>query len=418
MKVYQSTKKSVKDTIKVIDAEALLEMAGAGLLKLSADIGMEVMSQIFEHEVCQIAGQKGKHNKDRDAYRHGTENTKVVLGGSKVTATRPRVRSKAGDFEMPLESLSVFQREDQLNEAVLCRLLAGVSSRKYERTVGAELLGEACTSKSEVSRRFADAMRTKMDEFFGRRIEGSCPAVIIDGMALGKITIIAAMGIGSDGRKRMLGLIEGGSENSNVVKSLLSDLIERGLDPDEPRLYVIDGSKALAKAVKDTFGDKALIQRCQVHKKRNVLAHLPESEKQRVGSKISSAYLEFEHDEAKRKLTLIVRELDMRYPAAAASLLEGLDETLTVHKLCVPGLLRRTLSSTNAIESANSVCAGVIRRVTNFKTGEAAVRQAAAGFMEAERGFRRIKGYRELPLLQAELARLTNVGSKYRMEVA
>jgi transposase-like protein len=418
MEVYQREKKSVKDTIKVIDAEALLEMASDGLLRLSTEIGMEAMSQIFEYEVCQIAGPMGKHDNSRAAYRHGAEKTKVVLGGAKVSAVRPRVRNKSGEEEIPLESLSVFQEEDPLNNDIFARLLAGVSSRKYGRTFSTGVGADACTSKSEVSRRFTETMRTKIDEFFGRPIEGSYPAIMIDGMVLGKITVIAAMGIRSDGKKQMLGLIEGGSENNEVVKALLADLIERGLDPSEPRLYTIDGSKALAKAIKDTFGDKAVIQRCQVHKKRNVLAHLPESEKQRIGVKISSAYMEFEHGEAKRKLELIGSELEMRYPAAASSLLEGLDETLSVHRLCVPGLLRKTLSSTNALESANSVCAGVIRRVTNFKTGETAVRQAAAGFMEAERGFRRIKGYRELPLLQAELARLTNTSSEDRMEVA
>ena len=382
---------------------------------------MEVMAQIFEHEVEQLAGPKGKHDKGRAMYRHGTEDTKVVMGGAKVSAVRPRVRTKAEDgkdYEVPLESLLVFQEEDQLNSGILARLLAGVSSRKYKRTLDIGTDAGACTSKSEVSRRFAEAMRTRMDEFFGRRIKGCCPAILIDGMALGKITVVAAMGIDTGGRKRMLGLIEGGSENSDVVKTLLADLVERGLDPSEPRLYVIDGSKALVKAIKDTFGDKAIIQRCQIHKKRNVLSHLPESEKQRAGKTISLAYMEHEEDEAKRKLELLARELDMRYPAAAASLREGLDETLSVHRLCLPGLLRLTLSSTNAIESANSVCAGVIRRVTNFKTGETAVRQAAAGFMEAERGFRRIKGFREMPLLQAALAKLTHTASVDRMEVA
>ena len=416
MEVYQKEKKSVKGAIRIVDPEALRDMATAGLLRLSTELGMEAMRQIFEYEVDQLAGEKGKHNKERDAYRHGADDTKVVLGGAKVSARKPRVRTKDNGAEIPLESLSVFQDEDQMNDDVLTMLLAGVSSRKYCRTISTD--ADACMSKSEVSRRFISAMQGAMEEFFGRRIEGSYPAVMIDGMSLGKITVVAAMGIGADGRKRMLGVIEGGSENSDVVKALLADLIERGLDPSEPRLYVIDGSKALAKAIKGTFGDKAVIQRCQVHKKRNVLSHLPESEKSRVGKSISLAYMEFEEEEARRKLYLIERELRMRYPAAADSLREGLDETLTVHKLKMPGLLRQTLASTNAIESANSVCAGVIRKVTRFKTGEDAIRQAAAGYMEAERGFRRIKGYREIPLLQAALAHLTNTCSEDRMEVA
>jgi len=417
MEVYQKEKKSVKDAIQIVDSEVLLTMAREGLLSLSTALGMEAMRQIFEHEVEGLAGPKGKHDNEREAYRHGINDTKVVLGGAKVSAKRPRVRSKDGDTEIPLKTLAVFQNEDQLNEGVFATLLAGVSSRKYGRVHGAD--ANACTSKSEVSRRFIAAMKGAMEEFFSRPIVGSYPAIMIDGMGLGKITVVAAMGIGADGKKRMLGVIEGGSENSEVVKALLCDLIERGLDPTEPRLYTLDGSKALSKAVKDTFGGFATIQRCQIHKKRNVLAHLPESEKDRASKKISLAYMEFEYDEAKRKLDLLAKELGLRYPAAASSLREGLEETLTVHKLGVPGVLRQTLSSTNPIESANSVCAGVIRRVTNFKTGEAAIRQAAAGFMEAERSFRRIKGYRELPLLQAALARrLTTISLSDTMEVA
>jgi len=387
MKVYQKEQKQVKDCVKVIDPEALLERASAGLLRLSLDLGLCVIRDIMEDEAERLAGPKGRHDANRTAYRHGTETTCVVVGGEKVRTERPRVRKVDGSGEAPLESLAVFQREDPLNDAILARLLVGVSTRKYARTLDVGGADAKCVSKSEVSRRFKVAMQAAMEEFFGRRIEGGFPAVMIDGMGFGKTTIIAAMGIRADGRKQMLGVIEGGSENAVVVKALLADLIDRGLDPDEPRLYTIDGSKALEKAI--------------------------------FGGRISSAYLEFDHDEAKRRLDLVAREMEFRYPAAAASLREGLEETLTVHLLRVPGLLRQTLASTNAIESANSVCAGVVRRVSNFKTGEMAIRQAAAGFMEAERGFRRIRGYREIPLLQAALAsRLTGQHEVVRMGVA
>jgi transposase-like protein len=405
MQVYQKREMSVKECVRVIDAEAIMERASEGLLNLSVELGLGILEDIFEHEVAVHAGKKGQHDKNRAAYRHGTEKTKVVLGGRKVEAERPRVRAKDGSGEIPLSSLAAFQREDPLNNSVLATLLAGVSCRKYARIQEPGVAKATCISKSEVSRRFQSAMKTAMNEFFGRRIEGSYPAMMIDGIELGRITVVAAMGIRSDGRKQMLGLVEGGSENSMIVKSLLADMIERGLDPTEPRLYTIDGGKALAKGVKDTFGEFAIIQRCQVHKKRNVLSHLPESEKSLAGKKISLAYMEHDAGEAERRLRLLERELRLKYPSAANSLLEGLDETLSVHRLQLPGLLRQTLASTNAIESANSVCAGVIRRVSNFKTGEMAIQQAAAGFMEAERCFRRIKGYREMPLLQAALAK-------------
>ena len=414
---YQKKQGSVKGSIEVLDAQLLMALASEGLLALSLQVGLEVLRQMLDADVEALAGAKGTHNPDRSAYRHGTESTRVVMGGQKVSAQRPRVRSKDG-AELPLPTLNLFQNEDPLNRALLSRLLSGVSSRKYARTVDEPIEDASCVSKSEVSRRFAKAMEERMDELFKRRIEGSYPILMMDGLALGKMTIVAAMGIDWEGRKRILGLIEGGSENNEVVKALLADLIERGLDPSEPRLYVLDGGKALHKAVKDTFGKKAVIQRCLVHKKRNVLSHLPESEQARVSVALTMAYREFDYAKAKSALELLLKDLSYRYPKAADSLREGLEETLTVHHLRLPGLLRQTLNSTNAMESANSGCMGVIRRVCNFKDGAMTLRYAAAGFLEAERGFRRIKGFRQIPLLQSALARLTDTGDWAILETA
>lgn len=417
MKGYQKERASVNGSIEVMDMGPLVELASEGLLALSVQVGLEVLRQMLAVDVTALAGAKGRHNPDRSAYRHGTETTRVVMGGQKVSVKRPRVRSKEGS-ELQLPTLSVFQNEDPLNRVLLQRLLCGVSTRKYSRTLDESLEDAACVSKSEASRRFAAAMEARMDEFFKRRIEGSFPAMMIDGLELGKMTIIAAMGIDSEGRKRILGLAEGGSENSEVVKALLADMVERGLDASEPRLYILDGGKALHKAVKDTFGKKAVIQRCQVHKKRNVLAHLPESEQTRVSIALTMAYREFDYTKAKSALELLLKDLAYRYPKAADSLREGLEETLTVHRLKLPGLLRQTLSSTNAMESANSGCMGILRRVCNFKNGAMTLRYAAAGFLEAERGFRRIKGYKQIPILQNALARLTESGDWATLESA
>ena len=417
MKEYQKKQASVKESIEVLDTELLMALASEGLLALSLRVGLEVFRQMLDTDVEELAGARGTHNPDRKAYRHGTEATRVVMGGQKVTAQRPRVRSKDG-AELRLPTLGLFQNEDPLNQALLSRLLSGVSTRKYARTVDEPREDASCVSKSEVSRRFVKAMEARMDEFFNRRIEGRYPAMMLDGLVLGKMTIVAAMGIDSEGRKRILGLIEGGSENSEVVKTLLADLIERGLDPSEPRLYVLDGGKALHKAVTDVFGKRAVIQRCQVHKKRNVLAHLPESEQTRVSIALTMAYREFDYAKAKSALELLLKDLSYRYPRAADSLREGLEETLTVHRLKLPGLLRQTLSSTNAMESANSGCMGIIRRVCNFKNGAMTLRYAAAGFLEAERGFRRIKGFRQIPVLQSAIGRLTETGVWSTLESA
>ena len=408
-KLYQMKQEDVKDVRKavaVINPEPIYSKACKGLLGLSVTLGLEVLRQMMEIDVCEVAGPKGKHDPNRQAYRHGSDDTKVVLGGEKVSIKRPRVRSKNGE-EVEIKSLSLFQNEDPLDEAILTRLLSGVSTRKVSRTMDSGIDDPACVSKSEASRRFVKAMDKEMKEFFSRPIVGSFPVLMIDGMGLGKMTIVAAMGIEDDGHKHILGLTEGGTENAEVIKSLLADMISRGLDPQEPRLCVLDGGKALHKVVKEVFGSKARIQRCQVHKKRNVLAHLPESMQENVSKSLTMAYLEPDYDKAKNKLELLVKELEMSCPKAAKSLSEGLEETLTVHRLHVTPLLRETLSNTNAMESANSVCAGILKRVTNFKNGKVTLRHAAAGFLEAERGFRRVRGYKDLSRLKTNLTILT-----------
>ncbi len=418
--LYQTKKENVKDirnSVQVINPEPIYAKACEGLLSLSVSLGIEVLRQMMEADVCEAAGPKGKHNPNRHAYRHGTDDTKVVLGGEKVSIKRPRVRTTDGG-EVEIPSLQLFQNEDPLDEAILTRLLSGVSTRKLSRTMDSGVDDPSCVSKSEASRRFAKGMDKAMKEFFSRPIEGSFPVLMIDGMGLGKMTIIAAMGIDGDGHKHILGLEEGGTENNEVVKALLSDLISRGLDPEEPRLCVLDGGKALHKAVKEMFGAKVRIQRCQVHKKRNVLAHLPESMQESVSKSLTMAYRELDYDTARSKLELLVKELELSYPKAAKSLSEGLDETLTVHRLRIAPLLRETLSSTNAMESANSVCAGILRRVTNFGNGKVTLRHAAAGFLEAERSFRRVNGYRDIVRLKANLAILTESGDWSKIAIA
>ena len=263
MKVYQEKQEMVNTGIEITDYEFLQEKARNGLLQLSMSLGIEVMLMMLEEDVTQYAGPKGKHGiADRVGYRHGYEQTTVVMGGKKIHTKRPRVRSVSGDAELPLPTLAQFQEEDPLNQAIMARLLAGVSTRKYCRTVEGQ--NGRCTSKSEVNRRFIQQMDKLIEEFFTRPLNDDYPVMIIDGLELGKMTVLAAMGITRDGQKQMLGIIEGGSENSVVVIELFNDLIERGLDPLRPRLYVLDGSKALHKGVTDVFGKDALIDRKSV----------------------------------------------------------------------------------------------------------------------------------------------------------
>jgi transposase-like protein len=429
MQTYQREQESVKRkttiplnnvttddiTVQVVDGARLMEIAEEGLAAMFMEVGLEAMRQLFEQDVDTLVGPKGKHNEHRTASRHGTESTKVALNGGKISVQKPRVRSDGHDVQLPC--LPFFQSEDAMNRTMLTSLLCGVSTRKFERIAameGAEITG---VSKSEVSRRFNVELSKLMDEFFNRRLDKSYPSIMIDGMERGGMTIIVALGITSGGRKEILGLIEGGTENNIVVKQLFADLGERGLRMDEPRLFILDGSKALAKAVRDTYGDMALIQRCQIHKKRNVLAHLPESEQANIGLAISQAYLEYDYEIALDKLNGIASNLDHRYPDAAASMREGLEETLTVHKLEVPGLLRKTLSNTNAMESANATAASIVRRISKYQNGEMVLRHMAAGFIEAERGFRRVPGYKQIPSLINALYELTGVSEEQNGEV-
>ena len=294
-------------------------LAKNGLLSLSVIVGFKVLNAMIAEEVEEKVGEKGKHNKDRNAYRHGTEQTSVVLGGQKAKIDKPRLRSK-GNQEVPLEILKQFQSEDALDFTVLKHILAGVSTRDYEglRDEASDTFG---AKKSTVSRRFIKESSKTMRAFLNRRIDDdSYPAMMIDGVGFGDYLVIVALGIKSDGTKKILGIREGSTENSEVCKSLISSFIDRGFSVDTLRLFVLDGSKALSKAVKNIFGKEVTIQRCQIHKKRNVEGHLPESEQ----SAVEAAYAEFDYKAAKTRLEALAKRIEYKYPSAAESIVRVL----------------------------------------------------------------------------------------------
>ena len=408
MKVYhkeQSNDHNEKDLTLSIDYSEITQIVQDGLLSLAVNVGIKTIQMMMEQEVTDTVGPKGARNKSRSSYRHGHESTQVVLGGQKISMDKPRMRSIEG-HDIPLDTLKRFQNEDPLTQSVLNRLLAGVSTRSYNSTLDTNIDATPVrgVSKSSVSRKFIQITKKQVEEFLSRSLSNKrYPVLMIDGASVGQHTIITALGIDTEGNKQILGMEEGATENATVCKHLLSDLIERGLTTEERILVVIDGSKALGKAVKDTFGSSTPIQRCQVHKIRNVKEHLPESEQQRISRKIKKAYLESDYDKAHKALNNIVKELEITYPGAASSLKEGLEETLTVHKLGLPGLLRVTLSTTNPIESANSIARTTSYRVKRWHNGEQALRWIATGMMAAEEKFRKIKGYKQIPVLIAAL---------------
>ncbi len=398
--------------------EALGELVGAakeGLLALSVGVGLGVLAELMEEEVEEVVGPRGRHDRDRSAVRHGREAGEVTLGGRRVAVERPRVRSADGRVELPLVTYAHFADRDPLTKVVLEQMLAGVSTRRYRRTqepVGSGVEQAArSTSKSSVSRAFVERTRQALGELMGRRLDDVRLAVLmLDGIELRGRTNIVALGISTDGVKIPLGLWEGSTENATVATALLSDLVERGLDPEQGMLFVIDGAKALRKAIRSVFG-AAPIQRCIRHKERNVLDHLPERDRPAVKQRLRRAWAETDQARALDQLRRLAVELERTHPGAAGSLREGLEETLTLTRLGITGSLKRTLESTNPCESMIECVRRTSRNVKRWQSGEMALRWTAAGMLEAERQFRRIIGYRDLAKLavaiEHDLARTT-----------
>jgi transposase-like protein len=305
-----------------------------------------------------------------------------------------------------LPSWKQFASEDPLSQRMLEQMMIGVATRKYNRSLeplpsGVESRG---TSKSAVSRRFVEETTKGLKEWAERSLAGlSLAVVMLDGIVIGEHTVLAALGMDEGGRKHILGFWEGATENAAACNALLSNLVERGLDTSRTILFIIDGSKALAKAIRAVMGKRAKIQRCQVHKKRNVLEHLPERRRQSVGEMIETAYRCRDPKRAMDMLKKIARQLEQKHPSAAASLREGLEETLTVKSLQLPEELERILSTTNAIENLNSVIRHIQRNVKRWRDGQMVLRWVGAALREAERGFRRIRGYKDMPRLVAAL---------------
>ncbi len=393
--------------------EALGELAGAakeGLLALSVGVGLGVLREIMEAEVDDVVGPKGKHNPERRAVRHGHDGGEVTLGGRRVGVQRPRARAVDGSGEVELESYRHFADRDPLTVVVLERMLAGVSTRRYERTgepVGAEVDEQArSTSKSAVSREFVSRTREHLIELMSRPLgDLRLAALMLDGIELKGRCCVVALGIDTDGVKHPLGLWDGSTENATVATTLLANLVERGLDVEQGVLVVLDGAKALRKAVRDVLGVDTPVQRCVRHKERNVLDHLPERDRPQVKRRLRAAWALDDHRAALERLRGLAGELERSHPGAATSLREGLEETLTVTRLGVRGALKKTLASTNPCESMIDTVKRTSRNVKHWSSGDMCLRWTAAGMLEAERQFRRVIGYPKLPALALAVER-------------
>jgi putative transposase len=399
---------AVPEQVRVAMDEIAADMR-EGLLALAVGAGLQVMQSLMEEDVTASCGPRGKQDSERAATRHGRGRGSVTLGGRRVTVTRPRVRAVDGSGELPVPAYELFSSTELLGRMAMERMLAGVSTRHYPAAlepVGDQVGRDAkATSKSAVSRKFVAMTETALADLLAADLTGlDLVAIMIDGVHFADHLCVVALGIDIDGAKHPLALVEGSTENTTLVRSLLAGLRDRGLDVNQPILAVLDGAKALAAAVKEVF-DHPVIARCQLHKLRNVEDHLPEKMRGPVGRRMRAAYHADSALQAQALLEALAAELDKTHPGAAASLREGMAETLTVLRLSVPPTLARTLRSTNAIESMISICRDHSRNVKHWRNGQMALRWCAAGMVEASKQFRRVNGHLHLATLRSALER-------------
>jgi len=372
---------------------------------LCINAGKQVLAAMMEADRVALCGPTGVPDADRRAVRGGSTRSAVVLGGQRIGVKRPRARCvDAGELELP--SFAWAAGTDPLDTATMAAIAAGVSMRRYASTLEELPPPEKAlsVSKSATSRRFVALSEEQLLQWLSRRLDNlDLPVVMIDGIHFRDRVILVALGIDSQGNKHVLGLREGSTESTRVVRSLLSDLIDRGLDADRARLWVIDGGKALRRAIVDCFGATALVQRCQEHKRRNVIEHLPEELHASVGRAMRDAWDSAKAELAKKQLQRLAASLQSRHPGATASLREGLEETLTVQALGITGALYRTLRTTNPIENLNGSIAHYTRNVKRWRDGKMTLRWVASALDDAKDRFRKLRGHRDMKQLMAAL---------------
>lgn len=360
----------------------------------AAELGLELMQSVMEEEIRQKLGKWG----EREIYRHGHQRGYVMYAGRKVHLERPRLRS-LGQEEIPLTSYQNFQKDGKLQQAVARQLTRQCSTRNYEGAIEDCLKGYGI-KRSSVSRHWKVATAQELEKLTQRPIPPELLVLMIDSKFFAGDCIVGAIGIDTQGKKHVLGLWHGATENATVVKGLLEDLVCRGLDTERKMLIVIDGAKALRKAVKMVLGDHALVQRCRIHKQRNVLEQLPQEKKEQVKWRLRAAWGKKDPKAAEKELRKIAKSLEESWPNAAASLLEGLEETLTVQHLRIGHKLCRSLSNTNLIESCFAQAAARTHRVKHWDGPRMILRWTASVLLAGEKNFKRINGCEQLKDLE------------------
>jgi transposase-like protein len=384
--------------------------------KFCLTAGIEALQTMMSDDVAALCGKPHERRKDRQGYRWGTTKGRIGYQGGYVEVERPRVRRAdrpaQEDAELSLPSWDAAIAEDWLARTAMNLMLIGVATRRIGRAVRLpdgrlpQRNGDG-TSKSAASRRFVELSQQKLDAWLETPLGAlDIVAIQIDGLHMGDdLVLLGAIGIDLSGEKHVLGLMEGATENAAAAQALLDDLIRRGLDPKVPRLFILDGAKALSKAVKQTFGRTTAIQRCQIHKSRNIVERCPKKHIASVKRTLRAAWEMDDAAQADRLVRDLVERMERDAPSLCGSLLEGLDEMLTVNRLGLPKALRRSLACTNIIENMQGTIRRVTRNVKRWRDASMAMRWAAAGMMEAKKGFRRLKACKQLPLLKAALER-------------
>lgn len=423
----KSLTKSNRSKLLVNDAHVQYSLPIAGVLRdvksaffgLCISAGKAVLAAMMETERTALCGPKGVPSAQRHAYRGGHTQSSVVLGGRRIQISRPRARA-LGAAELSLPTFTWATQADPLNAATMAAVAAGVSTRRYCTTLDELPADEpqSSVSRSAVSRRFVVLSAERLTAWLSRRIDMALPVVMIDGIHFRNRVVLVALGFDKEGKKHVLGIREGSTEKTQVVRALLSELIERGLDAEAARLWVIDGGKALRRAITEVFGASALVQRCQEHKRRNVLEHLPDDMHAGVGQALKDAWQSQDAGLAKRQLERLANALAKAHPGAAASLREGLHETLTLIELGVDEALYRSFRTTNPIENLNGLIAHYSRNVKRWKDGQMVLRWVGCSLNEASKGFRAVRGYRDMKHLTAALSQRVNPTAAVQLRVA
>ena len=400
----EKSKRTSSVSVDLVQTD-LNEIVRQGLQNFMFEVGMLAVQQAMVSEVETLAGRRYAHNPQSPIQRWGHQQGFVFVNGQRVNVNKPRVVRKNGrkHEEVELETYHEFSKPTAMNEAVMAKVLAGVSMRDYKGTIEQVVDGHG-VSRSAVSRRAVQVASKELEKFYNRRFDGQEFVVImIDGIDVGGVDNIVALGVDVWGQKQVLGVRQGATENTTVCVELLADLVERGVSTDGDYLFVVDGGKALSKAIKKVFGKNSVIQRCQVHKRRNVSDKLPKEHQTRIDKRLSAAYGMNKLKDARKAVESVRDELLELSEPAAASLEEGMEETLTVNKLGLTGDLKRIFSSTNAIESMFSMARRYKRNVKSWKNATHIERTLVVTLLEAERRFRRVRGYRDLKELQAKI---------------